>query len=202
MPTPEQAPPIAAPLPDVQTDRLDLRRFHQGDLDELAEVFAHREVWQFPYGRGFTRAETQVFLDLQIGEWETLGFGCWAARTLEHGRLVGYVGLSVPTFLPEILPAVEVGWRFAPAAWGRGFATEGAAAALDHAFGTLKLDRVCSVPQADNPPSAAVAERLGMTLVREVCIPSNDRRGELVGLLYEITSDEWGRRRQQERDSA
>jgi RimJ/RimL family protein N-acetyltransferase len=199
MPTPDQAPPIASPLPDVQTDRLDLRRFRHDDLDELAEVFEHPEVWRFPYGRGFTRSETQVFLDLQIAEWNALGFGCWVARTHEDGRLIGYVGLSVPTFLPDILPAVEVGWRFAPTVWGKGFATEGATAALEQAFTTLALDRVCSVPQADNPLSAAVAERLGMTLVRHVSIPANDRRGELAGLLYEIESGEWQRLRDRRR---
>ncbi len=48
----------------------------------------------------------------------------------------------MPTFLPEILPAVEVGWRLAPAAWGKGYTTEGATAALNQAFTTLGLDRV------------------------------------------------------------
>src|SRR5579864_1574493 len=191
MPTRDQAPPIAAPLPEVQTDRLDLRRFRRDDLDELAGVFAHPEVWEFPYGRGFTRAETEFFLELQIAEWDEVGFGCWVARTIEGGRIIGYVGLSVPTFLPEILPAVEVGWRFSPTVWGRGFATEGATAALDQAFTTLGLDVVCSVPQADNPPSARVAERLGMSLTRKVRISGNDQRGDLVGLLYEIERDTW-----------
>jgi len=195
MPTPDQAPPIAAPLPDVKTERLDLRRFRPDDLDELAGVFAHPEVWQFPYGRAFTRGETEFFLNLQMAEWNELGFGCWVARTIEDSRIIGYVGLSVPTFLPEILPAVEVGWRFSPTVWGRGLATEGATAALDEAFTTLGLDRVCSVPQADNPPSAKVAERLGMTLIREVRIPASDRRGDLTGLLYEIERDQWRRRK-------
>ena len=194
MPTPDQAPPVAGPLPDVRTERLDLRRFTLGDLDELAGVFAHPEVWQFPYGRAFTRAETEIFLNLQIAEWDAVGFGCWVARTTDDDRIIGYVGLSVPAFLPEVLPAVEVGWRFAPSAWGQGFATEGATAALDQAFTTLGLDRVCSVPQAGNPPSAKVAERLGMRLVREVSIPATDRRGDLTGLLYEIERGEWLRR--------
>lgn len=189
----EHAPPISAPLGDVTTGRLDLRRFGPGDLDELAGVFAHCEVWQFPYGRGFTRRETEVFLERQIREWNDVGFGCWVARTIHDARLIGYVGLSVPTFLPEILPAVEVGWRFAPTAWGKGYATEGATAALDEAFATLGLDRVCSVPQADNPRSVRVAERLGMKLVREVVIPANERRGHLTALLYEIERDDWAR---------
>jgi RimJ/RimL family protein N-acetyltransferase len=187
------APPIAAPLGDVTTERLDLRRFDGSDLDELAEVFSHREVWEFPYGRALTRAETATFLDAQIDHWDTYAFGCWVARTLHDQRIVGYVGLSVPTFLPEILPAVEVGWRFAPAAWGNGYATEGAGAALDQAFTTLRLERVCSVPQAGNPASARVAERLGMTLSRRVSIPADERRGAVIGLLYEIEPETWQR---------
>ena len=95
---------------------------------------------------------------------------------------LGYLGLSVPTFLPEILPAVEVGWRLRPDAWGQGLATEGAGAALDEAFTTLGLDEVCSVPQADNPASIRVAERLGMRLDRQVEIPANERRGAARGL--------------------
>jgi RimJ/RimL family protein N-acetyltransferase len=195
MADPSLAPPVAAPLPDVVTDRLDLRRFDLADLDELAELFAHVEVWRYPYGRGFTRGETLAFLDSQIREWSDLGFGCWVARRIDDARIIGYVGLSVPRFLAKILPAVEVGWRFAPSAWGLGYATEGATAALDEAFDTLGLTSVCSLPQDDNAPSARVAERLGMKLLGEVAIPANDRRGELTALHYVIERDAWQSRR-------
>ncbi len=185
------APKIIAPLGPVTTTRLDLRAFAPSDVDELADVFSHPEVWQFPFGRAFTHRETQAFLDGQLDHWSECGFGCWVARTIADGRIIGYIGLSVPTFLPEILPAVEVGWRLAPAAWKHGYATEGATAALDEAFTTLGLDVVCSVPQSDNPPSARVAERLGMKLSREVIIAADARRGELRGLLYEIGRRDW-----------
>src|ERR1700694_471300 len=105
MPPPNHAPAIAGPLGDVVTARLDLRRFEYTDLDELAAVFEHPEVWQFPFGRGFSRQETAIFLEAQIREWNDSQFGCWVARELSDGRIIGYVGLSVPTFLPEILPA-------------------------------------------------------------------------------------------------
>src|SRR5690348_12752615 len=104
-------PPIRGPLGDVETERLRLSRFKPTDLDELARVFAKPEVWQFPFGRGFTREETEGFLERQLGLWEASGFGLWLATERASDRAIGFVGLSVPTFLPEILPAVEVGWR-------------------------------------------------------------------------------------------
>jgi len=191
MPAHSSHPPIAAPLPDLKTERLDLRRFRSDDLDELAVVFENPEVWQFPYGRAFTRRETSDFLDAQVQEWDEYGFGCWVAREKRSDRVIGYVGLSVPIFLPEILPAVEVGWRFDPVVWGLGFASEGARAALTEGFNTLALNEICSIPQADNPASSRVCDRVGMCLEREVSIPANARRGELTALLYKMTRAEW-----------
>ena len=184
-------PPIAAPLGDVRTERLELRRFHGEDLDELAAVFAKPEVWRFPYGRGLTRDESAEFLQAQLDAWSACGFGGWVAREPGASRILGYVGLFVPVFLPEILPAVEVGWRFDPAAWGRGYASEGARAALAEAFTTLGLEEVCSLPQVGNPASSRVCERIGMRLERTVAIPATARRGEVQGLLYEMTRAEW-----------
>lgn len=94
-------------------------------------------------------------------------------------------------FLPEVLPAVEVGWRFDPAYWGEGYASEGARAALREGFVTMGLNEIISVPQADNPPSSRVCDRIGMKLDRQVSIPANARRGELDALLYRLTRKEW-----------
>jgi RimJ/RimL family protein N-acetyltransferase len=184
-------PPIRAPLGDVTTERLELRRLRRSDLDALAVVCAKDEVWRFPYGRGFDRERTRDFLEAQIEHWETCHFGLWLLVLRESGRVGGFVGLSVPRFLPEILPAVEVGWRLDPDIWGQGYASEGARAALREAFTNLGLAEVCSVPQADNPPSARVCERLGMRFARRVRIPATPLRGELEGLLYLQTQQEW-----------
>ena len=178
-----EAPPVAAPLPDVVTDRLDLRRFDAADLDELAELFAEVELWRYPYGRGFTRAETAAFLDHQLREWNDFGFGCWVARRRDEGGIIGYVGLSVPPVpARRSFPRSRSDGGSRPPPGEQGFATEGGAAALDEAFATLRLTSVCSIPQADNISSVRVAQRLGMTLVGEVTIPANERRGELPAL--------------------
>ena len=103
------APPIAAPLGPASSERLLLRPFRVEDVDELAKVFARPEVWRFPYGRAFSRAETVSFIEAQMDEWKEVGFGCWVARLKSTEEVIGYVGLSVPTFVPDLLPAVEVG---------------------------------------------------------------------------------------------
>jgi RimJ/RimL family protein N-acetyltransferase len=184
-------PPVAGPLGDVETERLELRRFRPDDVDGLAAVFAKPEVWQYPFGRGFTRAETEAFLATQMSHWSMARFGLWLVVERRTGSVVGFVGLSVPTFLPEVLPAVEVGWRLDPNVWGRGYATEGAAAALDEAFTTLGLSEVCSIPQADNPASVRVAERLGMRFSRSITIPETATREALDATLFRITANEW-----------
>lgn len=185
------APVLAAPLNDVETERLSLRRFAHSDVDALAAVFAKPQVWEFPFGRAFTRDETVGFLESQIDQYDSCGVACWLATERAEARVVGYVGISVPTFYPAILPTVEVGWRFDPDAWGRGYATEGARAALDQSFGPLGLDRVCSLPQAENTASVRVADRLGMTRLQTVTLPGDERRGPVNVAEFWITADQW-----------
>ena len=110
-------------------------------------------------------------------------------------RTIGFVGLSGPRFMPEILAAVEVGWRLDPDAWGRGYATEAATAALDGAFGVLELDEVCSIPQVGNDPSVRVAEGLGMRRVRDATLAATDLRAAVQAHVYAIGAGEWRARR-------
>ncbi len=184
-------PPVAGPMNDVETERLHLQRFHLDHLDGLAEVFAHQEVWQFPYGRAFSREEAVTFISAQIDHWQSCNFGLWMSVHRELGQVMGYVGLAVPMFLPEVLPAVEVGWRFSPTFWGKGYAAEGARAALREAFITLQLDEVTSLPQVDNTASVRVCERLGMRFDRDIPLPANERRGSVVASLFVMSKDEW-----------
>ena len=115
------------------------------------------------------RAQTQAALDRFRAAWDTQGYGLFAAE--EEGVLVGWIGLAVPRFLPEILPAVEIGWRLARGAWGRGLATEGARAVLAFGFDDVGLDRVVSVCHAQNTASEHVMIKLGMHWDRDVVVP-------------------------------
>jgi RimJ/RimL family protein N-acetyltransferase len=145
----------------LDTARLRLRPWRSGDVDDLSAIFAYEEVWWFPFRRGLTRDETDRFVARKLHEQATRGWTQWAAET-RQGRLIGYIGLAPPEYLPEVMPTVEIGWRLDPAFWGRGLATEGASAALAHGFVTLDLPEVVSVCESDNLRSARVMQRLGM----------------------------------------
>jgi 3-dehydroquinate dehydratase / shikimate dehydrogenase len=77
-------------------------------------------------------------------------------------EFAGFVGLSNVPFEASFTPAVEIGWRLARAAWGYGYATEGAYLALRYAFDELNLERVVSFTAVENMRSRHVMERLGM----------------------------------------
>lgn len=171
----------------VETERLVLRPWSSDDIDTLAAIFADPLVWEFPFGRGLSREESEHFLERQLEHWDTFGFGSWAAELKADGQLLGYMGLSVPRWLPEVLPAVEVGWRLRPDHWGRGLATEGGRASLRHGFETLALDRIISIFVPDNVASGRVMEKLGMRDWHTTTDPFSG----LPLLVRELTRTDW-----------
>ena len=171
----------------METERLVLRPWRLDDIEALSVLFAEPAVWWYPFGRGLTREESERFLDRQIRHWGTHGFGMWAAELIGEKELVGYIGLAVPEWLPEVLPAVEVGWRLHPRYWGRGLATEGGRASLRYGFEILRLDRVISIFMPDNVASRGVMAKLGM----HHCLTTSGPGLGITVDVWEISLDEW-----------
>jgi len=94
--------------------------------------------------------------------FEANGFGLWAVEVRASGEFVGFTGLDVPEFEADFMPAVEVGWRLGRSAWGNGYATEAARAALAFGFEEVGLGEIVSFTTPANRRSRAVMERLGM----------------------------------------
>ena len=167
------------PHPSLETERLLLRPWRPAeDLDALAAINADPDVMRFVApNRPLTRAETADQLERFVAHWERHGFGLWAVVPRDgDGRAVGFAGLAIPSFLPQILPAVEVGWRLASAAWGRGYATEAARASVAFGFERLGLRSIVSVVEAGNVRSLRVAEKLGMRRAPDRLHPVTRRR--------------------------
>jgi RimJ/RimL family protein N-acetyltransferase len=168
------------------TERLVLRSWRPADRAPFAALNADPEVMRFVGdGAPLARTDSDALLDAIEAHWHEHGFGLWCAAAREDpDACLGFVGLAVPSFLPAVLPAVEVGWRLARPAWGRGLATEGARAALDHAFGELDLRAVISIIDPTNERSIRVAEKLGMRRGADHVHPRTGRRVR----AYEISA--------------
>jgi RimJ/RimL family protein N-acetyltransferase len=142
-----------------------LRRWRRGDDAPFAALNADPEVMaHFPSLRSRTESlnEARAF----DRRFAADGFGPWAVEAA--GRFVGFVG-GLRMMRPMPFPggerpgeSVEIGWRLARAAWGRGIATRGAGAALADLFGRCGVPAVVAYTAAGNGASRRVMERLGM----------------------------------------
>lgn len=172
----------------LATERLVLRPFGEDDLGALTVLHGEESFWWFPLRRGMTDGETMDFLG-----W-VLSVNADPVRPVFHavverdtGALIGWAGLSVPEFLPELLPAVEVGWRLGSAHRGNGYATEAAAAALTWGFDALGLEEIVSIHEPDNLPSGRVMDRLGFGPAWATTDPVRD----IPLLVRRLSADVW-----------
>jgi RimJ/RimL family protein N-acetyltransferase len=166
-------------VPVVETERLRLCPWRAADdLPALAALNADAEVmrWVAP-NRPLRADESAALLERIQDHWRAHGYGLWAVEPrADSAGCIGFTGLAVPSFLPEVLPAVEVGWRLDRAWWGRGLATEAAAASIAYGFETLGLRSVVSIIDAGNERSLRVAEKLGMHPAPDRLHPVTRRR--------------------------
>jgi len=170
------------------TDRLLLRPFRPDDIDRLAALQADESFWWYPLRRGMTDAETVDFLDRVISLHDDPDRPVFhAVVERESGVLIGWAGLSVPDFLPEILPAIEVGWRLGLEYRGMGYATEAAAEALRWGFEDLGLSAVVAIYEPENVASGRVMDRLGFAAGASTVDPKRD----LPLLVRTLTADDW-----------
>ncbi|HET7474170.1 MAG TPA: GNAT family N-acetyltransferase [Candidatus Limnocylindrales bacterium] len=149
-------------IPRTRTERLLLREWLESDREPYATLNADPDVMRF-MSRSLDRAESDAMIDRIGRHWDTDGHGLWAIERLRDGSFIGFVGLTSPNFEAPFTPAVEIGWRLARSAWGHGYATEGARAALAWGFEQLGLDEIVSFTTPANVRSRAVMARLGMT---------------------------------------
>ncbi|GII58308.1 N-acetyltransferase [Planotetraspora thailandica] len=177
----------------IQTERLVLRRWREADKDPFAALNADPAVMEhFP--AVLSRAESDAMADRIAADIADRGFGLWAVEA--DGAFIGFTGLSVPRFTAAFTPCVEIGWRLARHAWGHGYATEAATAALGDGFTRLGLTEVVSFTAVPNLRSQAVMRRLGMSHD-----PAEDFDHPAVAegsplrrhVLYRISAERWHR---------
>jgi RimJ/RimL family protein N-acetyltransferase len=148
--------------PQLMTDRLLLRRWKESDREPFAALNADPDVMQYFRGT-LDRVASDAFVERIEFSFDEHGYGLWAVEVMGTGEFIGFTGLALQTFEAHFTPAVEVGWRLSRSAWGSGYATEAARAALEFGFGHLDLEEIVSMTTETNLRSRAVMERIGMT---------------------------------------
>jgi RimJ/RimL family protein N-acetyltransferase len=106
--------------------------------------------------------ESDRLVDHVEAHFDRYGFGFWAVEVPGVAPFAGFIGLSVPRFEAHFTPCVEIGWRLSREYWDRGYATEGAQAALRFGFETLELQQIVAFTAPVNLRSRRVMEKIGM----------------------------------------
>ena len=144
-------------MSELWTARLLLRRWREADRAPFAALNADPLVMEhFP--AVLTRADSDALVERIEAHFDEHGYGLWAVEA--DGAFVGFTGLAWQVYEAPFTPALEVGWRLARSAWGRGWATEAATAAL--AVGLEHVSSVVSTTALTNERSQRVMQRLGM----------------------------------------
>lgn len=157
---------------EFETPRLRMRMFRATDVDAYAAWLGDAEVMKFiGDGRPVGREDAWRSMAMMSGHWNLRGYGLWALEEKSTGQLIGRAGF----YFPDGWPSEEIGWLLCRSAWGQGYATEAALAALARGRSLLGLDRVIALIHPDNSSSIRLALRLGGALERRM-----ERRGRPV----------------------
>lgn len=145
----------------LRTARLSLRTWREEDIGDFVRLSEDPAVYEFLPGP-WTEDKARVLIATQ-NRLCARDRTCYFASTLrDSGELVGFVGLKYQDFDQPFAPCFELGWFLGSAHWGRGYASEGARASIEHGFGTLGLDEIISFTVPANVRSRRVMEGLGL----------------------------------------
>ena len=148
-------------IPVLRTERLTLRAPAEADFPAIADFYASDRSRHV----GGPQSAEQAWRTFagELGHWALRGYGRWAVEIAETGDFIGMIGL----WNPEGWPEEELGWDLMNGFEGKGYATEAARAALDHAYRDLGWTTAISLVAKGNHGSRRVAERLGARFDRE-----------------------------------
>jgi RimJ/RimL family protein N-acetyltransferase len=150
----------------LETPRLLLRPPRMEDFDAWARFLEDEEATRYIGGMQPRAMAWRTFMAM-CGCWHMTGIAMFSVIEKSTGKWVGRLG----PWYPEGWPDREVGWGIAREHWGKGYASEGAAAAMDYAFDVLGWDKVIHCIDLDNLASQGVAIKLGSPFLRRVTMP-------------------------------
>ena len=168
-----------------------MREWRAADIDPFAVMCSDEEVMRhFP--SVMTYDESSAFVERAGAQFSEYGYGLWAIEV--DGAFAGFTGLAHARFETAFTPCVEVGWRLASWAWGKGYATEAAKESLRIGFEEHNISEIYSFTTQTNTPSEAVMKRIGMKRREDLDFdhPNTPEWWGQPHIVYSIDRSTWG----------
>ncbi len=168
----------------LSSERLLFRKITYDDYIELCKILQNVEI-MYAWEHAFTDEEVLDWIKKNLSRYEEDGFSFFAAIDKNTGAFIGVIGPLIETIEGE--RHIGIAYILAKEYWGRGYASEGAAACIKYAFDTLKTDKVIAEIRPNNTSSLKVAERIGMRQEGEFVKIYKDCK--MPHLIYSITKE-------------
>lgn len=156
----------------LETDRLILRELLPTDIDDLFELDSNPIVHKYLGNRPVkTKQEAETNIQSIIDQYKDRGIGRWAAIEKSTGDFIGWSGLKLNIGEKDSLNGkqnfYDIGYRFIPRYWGKGYATESATVILDYGFKVKKYETIAGIALVDNIGSNKVLRKIGLQYIED-----------------------------------
>ncbi|MGE3272409.1 MAG: GNAT family N-acetyltransferase, partial [Chloroflexota bacterium] len=150
----------------LETERLLIQPFQTADAEQMLAIWSDPEVMRWiPSGVVTTLETAREKVGRFMAHHAQHGYSLWPVREKASGRIIGDCGLLQ---LAWTGPEVEIAYRFGRDAWGKGYATEAAAACLRYGFEVIGLEQIIAVASPEHTASRRVMEKNGLQFVGTV----------------------------------
>lgn len=156
----------------LETERLIMRDIRETDVNSMYELdsdpIVHKYLGENPINSKEKAAEIIQFIHKQ---YENLGIGRFATLEKSSGEFIGWSGLKLNTGEKEALNGktdfYDIGYRFIPRFWSKGYATESSLAVLEYGFNKLNIETICGAAENRNIASNKVLQKIGLKFINE-----------------------------------
>ena len=142
----------------LKTNRLIIEHFKDSDISDWAKIDSDANVRRFVDGKVLSFEEARDYVEMNIRQYQKVGYGRYAVRLIEKQKLIGMCG-----FLKENY-GIDFGYRYSKISWGKGFGFEAAKVVLNYGFSELGLKTVVGLTAEENCGSIRILEKLGFKL--------------------------------------
>ncbi|MCD0480564.1 GNAT family N-acetyltransferase [Chryseobacterium sp. LC2016-29] len=157
----------------LETKRLILRKFEEADYERLFLLDSNQEVMKYVGMPTLSKAEeSKELVKMIMQQYEDNGVGRLAVIEKESELLIGWSGLKLNTSeVNGYQNFYELGYRFLPETWGKGYATESGKASLEYGFNDLKAEIIYAYAHSENMASNHILTKLGFEKTGEFTEP-------------------------------